>query len=82
MHLSCDSQDALYIAKNLIFHACTKYIELDCHFIREKLEAGDISFSYIPSKQQPTDIFTKALGKKQFIYLRGKLDMINPHAPP
>ena len=59
-----------------------KHIELNCHFVSEKLEAGDISFSYISSKQQLTGIFTKSLGKKQFTYLRGKSGMINPHVPP
>jgi len=61
--LYCDNQATLLIAANSLFHECTKHIEIDCHIVREKLQAGMISPSHVSSHCQLADIFTKPLGK-------------------
>jgi len=57
----CDNQAAIYIARNPVFHERTKHIELDCHFVQEKLMAGLITLHYVPSPAQLADVLTKPL---------------------
>ena len=62
--VKCECQAAIHIAhiaRNLVFHERTKHIELDCHFVQEKLLAGLISLSHVSTHQQLADVLTKAL---------------------
>ena len=56
-----DSMSSIYLAKNPVFHARSKHIEVHYHFIREKLIAKEILLLHIKTGDQVADIFTKFL---------------------
>ena len=57
--LFCDNKSAIDIAHNPVQHDRTKYVEVDRHFIKEKLDAGLICIPFVPSKDQLADMLTK-----------------------
>ena len=75
MKLYSDNKSAINIAHNPIQHDRTKHIEIDRHFIKEKLEKGLVCMSYVPSGCQLADVLTKGLNNGSLHELIVKLGM-------
>jgi hypothetical protein len=70
-----DNQGCIAIAQNPVNHGRTKDIDLRHHYIRELITNGNAKITYCSTEEMVADIFTKALAKGQFEYLRAKLSI-------
>ena len=70
----CDSQSAIHLAKNQVYHARTKHIDVRYHFVREILEEGGVIIQKIQTTENPADMMTKVVTAVKFQHC---LDLIN-----
>ncbi|KAK4348838.1 hypothetical protein RND71_031593 [Anisodus tanguticus] len=76
----CDNISAIYLSHNLVQHQRTKHIEMDIHFVREKVALGHVKVLHVPSSNRYADIFTKGLPRQLFIDFRSSLSVQPPPA--
>ena len=81
MRLYCDNKAAISIAQNPVQHDRTKHVEIDRHFIKEKLSSGVICTSFVKTNGQLADVLTKSLGSRPHHYILSKLGMRDIFAP-
>ena len=79
--LCCDNLSASALVANHVFHARTKYIEVDVHFIRDRILAKQLDVRFVPSSNQTADCLTKPLSHSRFQFLRDKLGVIARSLP-
>jgi hypothetical protein len=73
--LWCDNIGAKYLSANPVFHARTKHIEVDYHFVRELVTRKLLEIDFVPSRDQVVDGFTKALSTGQLEIFKYNLNV-------
>lgn len=77
LKIYCDNKAAISISHNPVHHDRTKHVEVDRHFIKEKIENGILCIIYVSTGDQVADALTKALARKMFGRQIDKLGMFN-----
>ncbi|KAK8945192.1 hypothetical protein KSP39_PZI008471 [Platanthera zijinensis] len=72
-----DNKSALKLVNNPVCHAITKHIEIEHHFIREKVLEGSLMVKHVQSADNVADILTKPLAKGPFTQLRSLLELVS-----
>ncbi|CAH9131347.1 unnamed protein product [Cuscuta epithymum] len=75
----CDNVSAIYMSQNPVQHQRTKHIEMDIHFVRERVALGHVRVLHVPSRFQYADIFTKGLPRVLFEEFRSSLNIHSTH---
>jgi histone deacetylase 1/2 len=76
--LWCDNLGATYLSVNPVFHARTKHIEVDYHFVRERVAQKALHIRFISTHDQLADVLTKPLSTQVFVRFRHNLNMALP----
>jgi phage gp36-like protein len=74
----CDNISTVYLSTNPVQHQRTKHVEIDLHFLRDKVAIGEIRVLHVPSTSQYADVFTKGLPTSIFIEFRSNLNVSTP----
>jgi histone deacetylase 1/2 len=74
--LWCDNLGATFLSANPVFHARTKHIEIDFHFVREKVALGTLEVKFISSSDQLADVFTKPVLLQVLARFRSNLNLV------
>jgi hypothetical protein len=71
----CDNINAVYLSTNPVQYQRTKHVEIDLHFVREKVAIGQVCVLHVPTTSQFADILTKGLPSSVFNEFRSSLNI-------
>jgi hypothetical protein len=71
----CANVNVVYLSTNHVQHQRTKHVEIDLHFVRDRVAIGDVRVLHVPTTSQFADIFTKVLPFSTFTEFRSILNI-------
>jgi hypothetical protein len=74
----CDNISVVYMSSNPVHHQRTKHIEIDLHFVHERVAFRDVRVLHVPTSLQYADIFTKGLPSSVFHEFKSSLNVCSP----
>jgi len=77
LKINCDSMSAIYLAKNQVYHARTKHIDVRFHIFWEILDEGDIELQKIHTKENPANMLTKVISGVKFAHCKELLHILS-----
>jgi hypothetical protein len=73
--LWCDNTGAKYLSANPVFHARTKHIEVDYHFVHERVARRLLDIEHVSTRDQVANGFTKPLAARQLELFKGNRNL-------
>jgi hypothetical protein len=76
VRLDCDSQSAIFLAKNPAYHSKTKHIDFQYHFVRDAVEEKKVFFMKVETLKNGVDSLTKSVSTENFSYCRVTMGIV------
>jgi hypothetical protein len=73
VRIDCDSQSAIFLAKNLTYHSKTKHIDIQYHFVRDMVEEKKVLLMKVDTLKNVADSLTKSVSTEKFSWCRGSM---------
>lgn len=67
--IECDSQNAIHLSKNSVYHERTKHIDVRLHFVKEIIERGEVKVLKVSTEENVADMITKTLSCCNFFHV-------------
>src|ERR1700722_20667522 len=76
IRIDCDSQSAIFLAKNPAYHSKTKHTDVQYHFVRDMIEEKKVSLMKVDTLKNVADSLTKSMSTEKFSWCRGSMGII------
>jgi hypothetical protein len=73
VRIECDSQSAIFLAKNHVYHSNTKHIDVQYHFVRDMIEKKKVSLIKVDTLKNVAESLTKSVSIEKFSWCRGSM---------